>query len=609
MVRQKLVFPLIFVTLGLVIIACQPVPGVAQASKPTVIISSPPSGSLYSTGEEVVVQSTSTDPSGVTKVALLVDGAQLREDPSPVAQGQPQFSVLQSWIATSEGQHNITVRATNSQGATADSGIIVNVKAQTGVQPTSIVAIATAVPLASFTPTQENVASATPIPQPNAPTPTPVTIVVTATPPSTEQPTAVPPCTFNAKFIADLTIPDGTIFTPGAVFTKSWRVQNTGNCTWDNASLIFVSGTQMAAGGAYPVPTTPPGGTADLTVPMSAPNNYGSYGSIWRIRNSSGQLFGTNLTVVINVPSPATPTFTPVPTAAGCSGKPNDFQFTASSNTITAGQSVQLNWTAVTNASAVTLNGGEFSDDGVTTPGNKTTSPGSTTQYTLTAFCNNSGQSRQHQLTVTVNPAAGNWAGHWEHNFGWMDLSQNGNAVTGTYHNSSTGGNSFVQGNVSGNTLDGSWGNNDGTIHFVLGGSGNTFTGNWDGTEQWCGARSGVSFPSNCAYDGTWTTHYEQPTNTNCAMSLSQVGSNVTGTYCNGTLTGVISYANGQVILTGNWNNTSLSFGGPLIFYLPVYTYKTFSGYYTNNGATDKYDWCGRRGGSAEPSPCLKTSP
>lgn len=607
MVRRPLVFLLIFGVLGLVIIACQVIPGGQTSSKPTVIISSPPSGSLYSTGEEVVVQSTATDPSGVTKIALIVDGAQVREDPSPVSQGQAQFSVLQSWIATSEGQHNLTVRATNSQGATADSGIIVNVKAQTGLQPTAIIAIATAVPLASLVPTLPSLPTAelpSSTPQVNPPTPTPLTIVVTATPPDTAPPPTAVPCAFNAKFIADLTIPDGTVFSPGAIFTKSWRVQNNGTCQWDNASLVFVSGTQMAAGGAFPVPTTPPGGTADLTVPMTAPANYGSYQSIWRIRNSSGQFFGTNLTVVINVPSPATPvppTITPIP---GCSGKPNDFQFTASANTITAGQSVTLNWTAVNNASAVTLNGGEFSDEGVTTPGNKTTSPSSTTQYTLTAFCNNSGQTRQHQLTVTVNPNAGDFSGHWDHNFGYMDITENGNLVAGTYHNSVGGGagsNSTISGTVNGNTLDGHYGNGPGTIHFVLGGNGKTFTGNFDGTAQWCGARTGISFPSGCAFDGAWNTKYDPGTGTQCAMNLSQIGSTVTGTYCNGTITaGAITYAGSYVVLNGKWNFGALN-NGPFIFYLQIYTAQQFQGNYNST-----LDWCGWRNGSSMPSPCEK---
>ncbi|MBI4671845.1 MAG: hypothetical protein HY741_09300 [Chloroflexi bacterium] len=596
--RRPVVFALFFACLGFVIIACQGFG--APSSKPTVIIASPPSGSVYTVGEQVVVQSTSTDPAGVQRVALLVDGNVVREDPSPVTQGQAQFSLIQSWVAESAGQHTLTVRATNSQNASAESGIIINVREQTGLQPTTIIAIATAVPLASSTPLPTN--------QPTtAPTNTAVTIVVTATsaPPTNAPPTVQPPCVDNSKFIADLTIPDHTIFSPNAVFNKSWRVQNTGNCTWENFSLVFVSGTQMAASGLYPVPNTPPGATADLLVPMTAPANYGAYHGTWRLRNAKGQLFGANLTVVIDLPAPATvapPTNTVQPTSqTGCSGQPNDFTFNASATTITAGQSVTLSWSGITNASEARLDGGEFTNDGVETPGNRTVSPASTTTYTLTAKCNNGGATRQKSITITVNSggSVANFAGTWNHNFGNMVLAQSGSNVNGSYNNG-FGGSGTIDGVVTGNTLNGQWhfGPSNGTIQFVMGGSGNTFTGNWDGTNQWCGARTGQLFPNGCAFDGKWKTKY--PSNSNCSMELNQNGPVVSGTYCNGTIeNGSISYAAGYVILNGTWK-ISPTINGPFIFYLPAFTSSQFQGNYSGT------EWCGWRSSSSAPSPCLK---
>lgn len=595
---RRVFFALFFAFLGFVIIACQGIG--APQSKPTVIIASPPSGSVYTVGEEVVVQSTSTDPVGVTSVALLVDGTQVRQDPSPVAQGQAQFSLIQSWVAETEGQHTLTVRATNTQGVTADSGIIINVRAQSSAQPTSIIAIATAVPLATFTTVPTT---------PSESTNPAVTAIVTATPvPSSDTPVATqqPPCADNSKFVADLTIPDGTIFTPNAVFNKSWRVLNNGNCAWDNYSLIFVSGAQMAASGIYPVPTTPPGATADLLVPMTAPANYGKYTGVWRLRNANGQLFGTNLTVVINVPSPATavpPTNTPVPTTAGCAGQPNDFQFNASATTINAGQSVTLSWSAVSNASEVRLDGGEFTNDGVETPGNRTISPASTTTYTLKAICGNGGGTRSKSITITVNPASvANFAGTWDHNFGTMVLAQSGANVNGSY-TIGPGGNGTIDGVVTGNTLNGNWhsGGDSGTIKFVMSANGNTFNGNWDNTNQWCGARSGQSFPSGCAFDGKWKTQYDNPP-TACDMELNQVGTQVTGTYCNGTISGTISFVGLNAILTGTWKFPAVPSQGPFTFYLPLFTNSQFQGNY-NNG---NFPWCGWRSNSSPPNPCQK---
>ena len=33
-------------------------------------------------------------------------------------------------------------------------------------------------------------------------------------------------------FITDVTIPDGTLMAPGQNFDKTWRIQNSGTCTW-----------------------------------------------------------------------------------------------------------------------------------------------------------------------------------------------------------------------------------------------------------------------------------------------------------------------------------------------------------------------------------------
>ena len=55
------------------------------------------------------------------------------------------------------------------------------------------------------------------------------------------------PCDW-AQFIADVTVPDGTTYTPGATFQKTWRLKNIGYCTWTTSyALVFDSGQQMGA--------------------------------------------------------------------------------------------------------------------------------------------------------------------------------------------------------------------------------------------------------------------------------------------------------------------------------------------------------------------------
>lgn len=134
-------------------------------------------------------------------------------------------------------------------------------------------------PTATFTSTPTSTSTSTPPPTftPVTPSPTPRLI----------------PCD-AAKFIADVTIPDGTIFPPNARFTKIWRLQNVGTCTWNNQySLVFVSGERMGAANVIQLNTTVvPGQAVDLAVEMIAPNQPGTYRSNWQLRNPQGQIFG-----------------------------------------------------------------------------------------------------------------------------------------------------------------------------------------------------------------------------------------------------------------------------------------------------------------------------
>jgi len=129
-------------------------------------------------------------------------------------------------------------------------------------------------------------------------TPTP-TATVTGTPPS---PTPTPTITATspvstcdkAQFIADVTVPDDTIFAPGTTFTKTWRLKNIGSCTWNTSyTLVFHTGEQMGGPASVNFPSTvAPGQTADLSVSLTAPNTAGTYRGYWMLKNASGALFG-----------------------------------------------------------------------------------------------------------------------------------------------------------------------------------------------------------------------------------------------------------------------------------------------------------------------------
>jgi hypothetical protein len=108
-------------------------------------------------------------------------------------------------------------------------------------------------------------------------------------------------CLNKAAFIADVTVPDNTVFSPKSPFTKSWQLKNIGSCTWTTEySTTYVSGDPMSA--VYPVKLTSnvaPGQMVNMSVNLVAPAAAGVYRSNWSLKSNTGQLFalGTNADV------------------------------------------------------------------------------------------------------------------------------------------------------------------------------------------------------------------------------------------------------------------------------------------------------------------------
>jgi len=97
-----------------------------------------------------------------------------------------------------------------------------------------------------------------------------------------------------AYFVEDVTIPDGTVLRRGTNFTKVWRVQNIGSCTWTPSySVVFVNGDGLGAATSVPLSGyVYPGNYVDLPVNMTAPDTDGHYEGFWEMSNASGGLFG-----------------------------------------------------------------------------------------------------------------------------------------------------------------------------------------------------------------------------------------------------------------------------------------------------------------------------
>lgn len=150
--------------------------------------------------------------------------------------------------------------------ATIQAVVTQTLSAQTLNAPTSVPATATPVP-----------ATSTPVP-----------------PTNTAVPTVASYCDWVA-FIKDVTIPDGTQLSTGEVFTKTWRLQNRGTCTWTpDYMLVYTSGDPMGSTMAVRLPgNVSPGQSVDVSVTLTAPASSGHYIGYWMLRNPSGVLFGS----------------------------------------------------------------------------------------------------------------------------------------------------------------------------------------------------------------------------------------------------------------------------------------------------------------------------
>lgn len=106
--------------------------------------------------------------------------------------------------------------------------------------------------------------------------------------------TEQPDCTNKVTYVADVTIPDNTVLTPGQEFVKTWRLRNDGDCVWSTAyALEFVEGDPMGFTGSQPLAAAvQPGQEVDISVTLTAPGTPGTYRSDWQLSDEQGRFFG-----------------------------------------------------------------------------------------------------------------------------------------------------------------------------------------------------------------------------------------------------------------------------------------------------------------------------
>jgi hypothetical protein len=118
-------------------------------------------------------------------------------------------------------------------------------------------------------------------------------------------PTPTPSCTNGLWFLGDLTIPDGTVVTPGERLDKRWQVQNNGTCNWDEGYRVkLIAGPGMGVPVQQALFPALSGTEVVIRMVLIAPMESGNYRSAWQAYDPNDNSFGDPFFIDIQVPEP-----------------------------------------------------------------------------------------------------------------------------------------------------------------------------------------------------------------------------------------------------------------------------------------------------------------
>jgi len=110
------------------------------------------------------------------------------------------------------------------------------------------------------------------------------------------------PARYLGRFVADITVEDGTSMTPQQQFAKIWKMRNEGTSAWpENTRLSFVGGDKLSSVEAVAVPVVEPGVEVDIAIDMTAPTLPGRYVGYYRLLTPDGTRFGQRVWVDVVV--------------------------------------------------------------------------------------------------------------------------------------------------------------------------------------------------------------------------------------------------------------------------------------------------------------------
>jgi hypothetical protein len=97
----------------------------------------------------------------------------------------------------------------------------------------------------------------------------------------------------GAVFIDDVTIPDDTVVSSGAVLLKRWKIQNVGDSVWIGRSMRRREGPgserTIRSDSLVPIPDTRPDENAVIEAKIIAPVRPGRYTANWEMIDASGK--------------------------------------------------------------------------------------------------------------------------------------------------------------------------------------------------------------------------------------------------------------------------------------------------------------------------------
>lgn len=101
-----------------------------------------------------------------------------------------------------------------------------------------------------------------------------------------------------AIFVTDVTIPDKTVIDADHKFVKTWRLYNSGTCTWTtDFEIYFVEGSKMGGPDkqrAFSV-AVEPDENIDISLELRAPKTAGTYKGFWALEDQYGNKFGIGM--------------------------------------------------------------------------------------------------------------------------------------------------------------------------------------------------------------------------------------------------------------------------------------------------------------------------